>query len=141
MVDYEKIVDTLVSLYYMFFAYQTISRVMNIERKMRAIDEQQEQDMKRVASVGSARFTVERSLIDEDIDKKQNNMRFSVYKKIGITIILTLLPFYIKHQYYKRNQREMNSAYLTLISVGSNILVNQLFDLDLTTEELDFVDT
>lgn len=138
--NYVKIANTIMGIYYAFMIYEIIRRVFTIERKMHLIDTQQEVAQARVASVGASRFTIERKIIDDEIDKKQNNMRYNVYKKICLSILLTILPFIIKYIYYKRTLTEINTMYLSIISLSIHLLVNQIIDIDFTNEELEFID-
>lgn len=135
-----KILDTIITGYYIYLVYEIIRRIITVERKMKIIDDKQEEDKAIVSSVGASRFTIERKIIDDDIDKKQNNMRYQIYKKISLSIILTVLPFLIKYIYMKKTNKEFNSITLTIISFGINFLVCQIIDIELTKEELDFAD-
>lgn len=127
-------------VYYAYIAFEIIKRVINIEHKMYMIDQHQATEQSKIASIDGSRFTVERSIIDNEIDLKQNNLRKSVYTKIAIMIGLMFYPLLVQKVYNKYTYKSINPIVLTLVSLGLNSIVQQMIDLELTPEEIDFAD-
>ncbi len=140
MFSYNNIADLVMGIYYAFMAYEIIRRVITVETKMSTIDDLRDRETNRIASIGKSRFGVEREMINEQINERQNTMRYNIYKKIALSLLLTLLPFAIKSIYRENTQKEIGNLSLAAISISMHLIMHKVFEMDFTKEELEFID-
>ena len=100
------IYHSLVTFYYIYVVYEIIQRIFNVEKKIIMFDLEDHREM-----------------------------RTYIYQKMGISLILTLLPAFLQYKY-----KEISAISLSMLTLGIHLCVSQMIDLELTKEELEFVD-